>query len=270
MPPPLRRRSEGEPERIRGPVGLETPWTRDFHDLNYEWRRLFAEVLGTFMLVVVAAGGSVVNARVPGQVPLDARVVAPGLVVMSIIYFMGTISGAHLNPAVTLAFAIRRNFPWKRVPGYIAAELAGSVLAAVFLRLALGNVGHLGATEPGAGVSAATTFLIEVVVTAGLISVILGTASGARNIGSNAALAVGGYIILAGLWAAPISGASMNPARSLGPALIGGHYTDEWAYMLGPIAGGVIAVGFAWILRGAPTKTGDAAAQGTIPDVPRP
>jgi aquaporin Z len=268
MPPPLPPPSASDPERVRGPAGLETPWTRDFHNLSYEWRRLFAEVLGTFLLVLVAAGASVVNARIPGQVPLDARVVAPGLMVMSIIYFMGTISGAHLNPAVTIAFALRRNFPWKRVPGYVAAELAGSVLAAVFLRLALGNVGHLGATEPGAGVSAATTLLIEVVVTAGLISVILGTASGARNIGANAALAVGGYIILAGLWAAPISGASMNPARSLGPALIGGHFTDEWAYLIGPVAGGVIAVGFAWILRGPPSQTGDEAAQGTITDAP--
>jgi len=97
--------------------------------------------------------------------------------------------------------------------------------------------------------------------------VILGTASGARNIGANAALAVGGYIGLAGLWAAPISGASMNPARSLGPALVGAHWTAWWAYVIGPLAGGLLAVGFAWILRGPPSKTANEAAQGLLADV---
>jgi aquaporin Z len=250
------------PSPLSEPKNLQTPWSLDFHDLRYEWRRLFSELLGTFLLVLVAAGGAVVNARSHGQVPLDARVVAPGLMVMAVIYFMGTISGAHLNPAVTAAFALRGNFPWRRVPGYLAAQIAGGVLAAGFLRLSLGDIGHLGATEPGAGIGATTTFLIELTLTVGLVSVILGTASGARNIGSNAAIAVAGYISLAGLWAAPISGASMNPARSLGPAIVGGHWTDEWAYILGPLAGAVIAVGFAWILRGRPSLSGDEAAQG--------
>jgi aquaporin Z len=230
--------------------------------MAYEWRRLFSEVFGTFFLVLVAAGGSVVNARSHGGVPLDARVVAPGLIVMAIIYFMGTVSGAHLNPAVTCAFALRGNFPWKRVPGYLAAQLAGAILAAGFLRAVFGNVGDLGATSPGAGSSGWTAALIELVLTAGLVSVILGTASGARNIGANAALAVAGYIILAGLWAAPISGASMNPARSLGPAIVGGHWTDGWAYVVGPLLGGLVAVGFAWILRGPPSVTANEAAQG--------
>jgi aquaporin Z len=241
---------------------LETAWTRDFQNLSYEWRRLFAEVLGTFFLVVVAAGGSVVNAQSHGGVPADARVVAPGLMVTAIIYFMGTVSGAHLNPAVTIAFALRGNFPWKRVPGYLGAEMVGAVAAAAFLRATFSDIGQLGATGPGSGVSAGTVVLIEALLTAGLVSVILGTASGARNIGSNAAIAVAGYIILAGLWAAPISGASMNPARSLGPALVGGHWTDWWAYLVGPLAGAVIAVGIAWILRGPGSRAADAAAQG--------
>ncbi len=259
---------EPQPLSLREPVGLQTEWTRNFHDLSYEWRRLFAEVLGTFMLVLVAAGAPVVDARSHGQVPLDAQVIAPGLMVMAIIYFMGTVSGAHLNPAVTISFALRRNFPWKRVPGYIVAELAGAILAALFLRATFGNVGDLGATAPGAGMSGVTAMLIEMVLTAGLVSVILGTASGARNIGANAALAVGGYIGLAGLWAAPISGASMNPARSLGPALVGAHWTAWWAYVVGPLAGGLLAVGFAWILRGAPSKSASEAAQGLLADVP--
>jgi aquaporin Z len=244
--------------------GLATPWTRDFSNLSYEWRRLFSEILGTFFLVLVAAGAGVVNARSHGQVPLDARVVAPGLMVMAIIYFMGTVSGAHLNPAVTIGFALRRNFPWPRVPAYIVSQMIGAVLAALFLRITFSNVGQLGATLPAPGTSAWTAVLIEAVLTAGLMSVILGTASGARNVGTNAAIAVASYIILAGLWAAPVSGASMNPARSLGPALIGDHLTDWWVYVAGPVAGAVIAVGVAFILRGPRSLAADEAAQGAL------
>ena len=112
-----------EPLWLREPEGLQTAWTGDFHDLSHEWRRLFSEVLGTFLLVLVAAGGAVVNDCSHGQVPLDARVVAPGLMVMAVIYFMGTVGGAHLNPAVTAAFALRANSPWRRVPGYLATWL---------------------------------------------------------------------------------------------------------------------------------------------------
>jgi aquaporin Z len=259
---PLSSRDQGEPFHLTEPPGLETPWTRDFHDLRYEWRRVFAETLGTFLLVLVAAGAAVVNAQSHGRVPLDARVVAPGLMVMAIIYFMGTVSGAHLNPAVTVGFALRRNFPWKRVPGYVGAQLCGSVLAAGFLRLMFSNIGDLGATAPGPGVHAWSATLIEVVLTTGLVSVILGTASGGRNVGTNAAIAVAGYIILAGLWAAPVSGASMNPARSLGPALAGGHWTDWWVYVLGPMGGAVVAVGIAWILRGPPSAVATKVAEG--------
>ena len=247
------------------PLGLQTAWTRDFHDPRYEWRRIFSEALGTFLLVLVAAGSTVVDAYSHGKVPLDAQVVAPGLMVMAVIYFMGTVSGAHLNPAVTIGFALRRNFPWKRVPGYLCAQLIGSTLAAGFLRLMFANVGQLGATAPGPGIDAWKAMLLEVVLTAGLVSVILGTASGARNVGANAAIAVAGYIILAGLWAAPISGASMNPARSIGPALVGDHWTAWWAYLAGPLAGAVVAVGMAQILRGPPTRSGDEAAQGSPP-----
>ena len=119
-------------------------------------------------------------------------VIAPGLMVMAIIYFMGTVNGAHLNPAVTLAFALRRNFPWRRVPGYVIAQLAGGILAALFLRLMFGKIGNIGATVPGEGVSTMQAFFMEVLLTAGLINTILGTASGARNIGTNGALAIGG------------------------------------------------------------------------------
>lgn len=121
----------------------------DFLDRRHEWRRIFSETWGTFLLVVVAAGAGTVGAATGNTVTVAMAVVAPALMVMAIIYFMGTVSGAHLNPAVTLAFAVRRNFLWNRVPGYIAAQIVGAVLAALFLRLMFGVVGHLGATLPG-------------------------------------------------------------------------------------------------------------------------
>ena len=250
----------------RGPREAEPPWVRDPRARRHEWRRLFSEVLGTFLLVVVAAGAPVVDAVSHGQVPLDAQVVAPGLMVMAIIYFMGMVSGAHLNPAVTLSFAARGNFPWSRVPGYMLAQLIGATTASLLLRALFGTVGHLGATLPGPGISSGKALVVETLLTLGLVSVILGTASGARNVGANAALAVGGYIALAGLWAAPISGASMNPARSFGPELLAGDWTSWWAYVAGPIAGGLFAVGIAWILRGPPSLAANLAAQGEIAD----
>jgi aquaporin Z len=244
-------------------AGLELAADDHFDDPRYAWRRLFSELLGTFLLVLAAAGGPVVNAVSHGRVSLSAQVVAPGLMVMAVIYFLGAVGGAHLNPAVTLSFAVRRNFPWRRVPGYVGMQLVGAVVAAAFLRAMFGDVGHLGATLPEHGIGDVKVLLLEAVLTLGLVSVILGTASGARNIGPNAALAVGAYIALAGLWAAPISGASMNPARSFGPAVVGGHWTAFWAYAIGPVLGGLVAVGFAWILRGPPTKAGTEAAQGS-------
>jgi aquaporin Z len=236
----------------------------DFLEARHEWRRLFSEAWGTFLLVVVAAGSGVVGSMSGGAITLAMRAIAPGVMVMAVIYFMGAVGGAHLNPAVTLAFAARRNFPWIRVPGYIMAQLLGGIAAASFLRVMFGNVGNLGATMPGPGVDDFKAFIFEVLLTTGLLSTILGTASGARNIGSNGALAIGGYIALAGLWAAPISGASMNPARSFAPDLLRGTLTTTWIYIAGPIVGAAIAVGFEWILKGKPTESGTSAAQGSL------
>jgi aquaporin Z len=131
----------------------------DFLDSSLEWRRIFAETWGTFLLVVVAAGGGVVAVKSRGAVTLGMMVVAPGLMVMAIIYFMGTVSGAHLNPAVTLAFAMRGNFPWRRVPGYVLAQVIGGVAAALFLRGMFGTIGELGATMPG-NASASSSALV--------------------------------------------------------------------------------------------------------------
>jgi aquaporin Z len=238
----------------------------DFWDDSYEGRRLFSELLGTFFLVLVAVGGGMVNARFGGHaVPAGARVVAPALMVTAIILFMGTVSGAHLNPAVSVAFALRGDFPWKRVPAYVVAQLLGAATATLVLWALIGKQGSAGLTLPGHGISTATAMWWELLLTTGLVSVILGTASGAQQIGPLAAIGVGSYIALAGLWGAPVSGASMNPARSLGPALVLGDWTAWWAYLAGPLAGGAIAAGFAYVLRGrGGGRSGTAAAQGTL------
>ena len=253
-----------DPQRARHLLMLEFGSRAEFDDPSLAYRRLFGELLGTFMLVLVAAGGGVLHAK--GQISLAAAVVAPGLMVMAIILFMGAVSGAHLNPVVSFAFALRGDFPWKRVPRYIAAQLVGATLACLFLLAVLGNVHHLGATLPGPGYHAWQAFLLEIALTGTLVSVILGTASSAQNVGTIGALGVGGYIALAGLWAAPISGTSMNPARSFGPALVSGDWTAYWAYVAGPLIGAVIAVGCAVILRGrGGDPTARTAASGSLP-----
>jgi aquaporin Z len=247
----------------RGLTELELIKT-NFDDPKQEWRRLFSEVLGTFLLVLAGAGGGVVNAVSGGQIERAAAVTAPGFTVMAVIMFMGAISGAHLNPAVTLGFAVRGDFPWRRVPGYIVAELLGSTLAVLLLAAMFGKVGSLGATEPGSGISDTTAMFMEMVLTAGLFSVILGTASKSQNLGPISAIAVGFYVVLAGLWSSPISGASMNPARSFGPDLVLGNFDHYWVYVVGPLVGAGFAIAFAYILRGRADIGGAAAAQGGL------
>jgi aquaporin Z len=237
----------------------------NFLDPKLEWKRIFAELWGTFLLVLVSVGG-LVSASLQNNDAIEALIpIAPGIMVMAIIYFMGTVSGAHLNPAVTIAFAIRRNFPWIRVPGYILAQIGGGWLAALFLGFMFGNaVVAKGMTIPGTGVTPLKALIMEIVLTAGLVNTILGTSSGARNIGPNGAIAVGGYIAMSGLWARPVSGASMNPVRSLAPALVCGDTGLVWIYVVGPLAGALIGVFFEWILKGPPTTAGTIAAQGTL------
>jgi len=256
--------SERDQQRAQHRIALEFGSREEFEDPRFGYRRLFAEALGTFLLVLAAAGGGVLHAK--GQISLSAAVVAPGLTVMAVILFMGAVSGAHLNPVVSIAFALRHDFPWLRIPLYVVAQLVGATLAALFLLGVFGNVEHLGATLPGPGYHTWQALLLEIVLTGGLVSVILGTASRAQNVGSVGALGVGGYVALAGLWAAPVSGASMNPARSFGPALVSGDWSAYWVYLVGPVVGAMIAVACAVILRGR--GGGDpmawAAASGTL------
>jgi aquaporin Z len=237
----------------------------DFMDSSQEWRRLFSELLGTFFLVLVAAGGGMMGQAFPETISRTAEVTAPGLMVMAIIMFMGKVSGAHLNPVVTVAFSLRGDFPWRRVPGYILIQLVGATLAALFLRAVIDVSGTYGSNYPASGYSAGDAFFMEAVLTLGLVSVILGTASGAQNMGIFGAIGVGAYIALAGLWGSPISGASMNPARTFGPDLVGKDFTDYWVYVAGPLVGAGLAVGAAWVLRGAGGgRASSAAAQGNI------
>ncbi len=251
--------------RIAAVLEREPVWARDFTDLSYEWRRLFSELFGTFLLVLAAAGALVVQPLSHGQIGLVAAVSAPALTVLAVILFMGAVSGAHLNPIVSIAFALRRDFLWRRVPGYLLAQLSGAVLASLVLRATFGDVAHVGATLPGPGFSATQAFVIEVMLSLGLVSTILGTASTAQNVGPLSAVGVAGYIALAGLWAGPVSGASMNPVRSIGPAIASAHFHDLWIYLSAPLIGALIAVGAAYVLRGPGGGPASIrAAQGTL------
>ncbi|WP_380166250.1 MIP/aquaporin family protein [Jannaschia sp. R86511] len=233
--------------------------------LTVTLRRLFAEGLGTYLLVLVAAGAGVVDAVSGGEVGRVATVAAPGLLVLAVILSAGAVSGAHLNPVVTLAFAARGDFRWTRVPSYVAAQLVGAVLAAVTLRVLFGDVAHAGATVVGPGFTAVQALSVEVLATLTLVSTILGSSSGAQNVGPLSAMAVGAAIALGGLWAGPVSGASMNPARSIGPQLVDGDVHLLWIYLVGPVLGAGLAVAGARVLRGpGGGPVGTRSAQGDL------
>ena len=241
---------------VRAILALELPSGTRFDESAVEWRRLFAEFFGTLMLVLVAAGASVVNAVIPGGVSPTARVVAPGLMVMALIYATGAVGGAHFNPAVTLCFAVRGNFPWIRVPGYILMQLLGAVAAATCLRALFGNVGDLGATLPSAGISDGQAVTLEIVLTLGLVSVVLGTARGKER-RTNAALAVGALL----RW--PGCGRAIAGAREHGPN-VRAEWSGRWSpgCIRRPTAGGLLAVEAHGVYAVA-VRAGDEAAQGT-------
>ena len=237
----------------------------NFDNPSQEWRRLFAEILGTFFLVLVAAGGGMMAAQFDGAVGRVAAVTAPGLMVTALILCMGKVSGAHFNPVVSLAFALRGDFPWRRVPGYIVAQCAGGLLACLFLQSVINISAGYGATYPAHNTTDYAAVLMEAVLTLGLVSVILGTASGAQNIGIIGALGVGSYIALAGLWASPLSGASMNPVRSMAPDVVANDYAHYLVYLVGPLLGALLAVIAAFVLRGpGGGRAGSSAAQGSL------
>jgi aquaporin NIP len=197
-------------------------------------RRLAAEAIGTFALVFAGAGAVMVDAKTH-QLGHVGVAIAFGLVIMAMIYAVGHVSGAHFNGAVTFAFALTRHFPWPRAGAYWLAQLAGALAAAALLRGSLGNVAHVGATLPSG--SDGQSFLWEVVLSAVLMFVIMAVATDTRAVGEAAAIAIGGTIGLDAMFGGPISGASMNPMRSAGPALVSGDLHSLWIYVLAPPLG---------------------------------
>ena len=197
-------------------------------------RALAAEAIGTFALVFAGAGAIMVDAKTHALGHVGVAITF-GLVIMVMIYAVGHVSGAHFNAAVTFAFALTRHFPWRRAVGYWLAQLTGALAAAALLRASLGDIAHVGATLPSG--SQGQSFLWELVMSAFLMFVILAVATDTRAVGEAAAIAVGGTIALDAMFGGPISGASMNPMRSLGPALVSGDLHALWLYILAPIVG---------------------------------
>lgn len=202
--------------------------------------KLLSELLGTFILVFAGTGAIIVNEVSGGVIGHAGIALTFGLVVMTMIYALGDVSGAHLNPAVTLAFAVARRFDWKDVPRFIGAQMGGACLASGVLRLLFPSNEKLGATLPAG--SATQSFVLEVILTAILMLVILRVSTGAKEKGITAGIAVGGVIALEAMFAGPICGASMNPARSLAPALVSGHLEHLWIYLVAPTLGALLAV----------------------------
>ncbi|MGA8723508.1 MAG: aquaporin [Acidimicrobiales bacterium] len=227
------------------------------------WIRVIVEFLGTFFLVTVAAGAGVINHYAGGgPISRTAAVIAPGAIVMAMIYALGPLSGLHINPAVTLAFAGRGVFKTAWVLPYLVAQMAGAICAALFLQGMYGDVAT-GSNYPIAKPGGEWRSLVmEILLTTILVSVILHTATGYRSIGHNAALAVGATVALLGLFASPISGASMNPARTLGPDIVSTDFHGWWIYILGPLAGAAIAVMIIGLVRGMPDADEREAAEG--------
>ena len=213
-------------------------------------RAFLAEGIGTFALVFSGAGAIVVDARTHELGHVGVAITF-GLVIMAMVYAVGHVSGAHLNPAVSLAFAVSRHFPWPRVLGYWAAQLAGAVLGAALVRLSLGSDADVGATLPSG--SQAQSFVWELILTFFLMFVIMAVATDTRAVGEAAAIAVGGTVGLDAMFGGPVSGASMNPARSIGPALVSGNLHALWLYIVAPIAGAALgAVAYQTVRKEAP------------------
>ncbi|KAG2586310.1 aquaporin NIP1-2-like [Panicum virgatum] len=203
-------------------------------------QKIIAEILGTYFMIFAGCGSVVVNLSTAGTVTFPGICAVWGLVVMVLVYSVGHISGAHFNPAVTVAFATCGRFPWKQVPSYAVAQVLGSTLASLTLRVVFGGATareHFFGTAPSG--SDAQAVALEFVISFYLMFVVSGVATDNRAIGELAGLAVGATVLLNVLFAGPITGASMNPARTLGPAIVAGRYRSVWVYVVGPVCGTV-------------------------------
>jgi aquaporin Z len=203
-------------------------------------KKLLAEFLGTFSLVFAGTGAIVIDEVTHGVIGHAGIALTFGLIVLAMIYTFGDVSGAHLNSAVTLAFAVSGRFGWREVPGFLFAQAAGAIVASVLLHFLFPENVLLGATLPAGAVS--QSFVLELVLTAILMLAILSVSTGAKEKGVNAGIAIGAVIGLEAMFAGPICGASMNPARSLGPALVSGHFEHLWIYLAAPVVGALLAV----------------------------
>ena len=203
-------------------------------------RKLLAEFLGTFCLVFAGTGAIVIDQASNGAIGHAGIAITFGLVVLAMIYTFGDVSGAHLNPAVSLGFVASGRFPWQQAPFYIIAQTGGALLASGLLRFLFPANEILGATLPAG--SETQSFVLELVLTAILMLTILSVSTGAREKGVTAGIAIGAVIALEAMFAGPICGASMNPARSLAPALVSGHLEHLWIYLAAPVTGALLAV----------------------------
>ena len=217
-------------------------------------RRSATEALAAFALVFAGCGSVVANASYKGSLGTVGIALAFGLVIMVMVYATGHLSGAHINPAVTIAFSLTRHFPAREAIVYIGAQCAGAIVAALLL-LAVwpGQPASLGATVPSVGVGSATVY--EAILTALLMFVIMAVATDTRAVGAAAAIAIGGTVGLDALFGGPVTGASMNPARSLGPALASGVWTDFWVYIIGPVVGAALGAFAYQLVRGENGET---------------
>ena len=211
-------------------------------------RAMLAEAIGTFALVFAGCGAIMVNAKTEGALGQVGIAITFGLVIMAMIYAAGHVSGAHFNPAVSFAFALTRHFPWRRLAGYWVAQAVGAVAAAAILRGSLGDIANLGATTPSG--SDGQAFLWELILTFFLMFVIMAVATDSRAVGEAAAIAIGGTVGLDAMFGGPITGASMNPARSLGPALIAPDFSSLWLYLLAPLVGAALGAVAYQLIRG--------------------
>ena len=210
-------------------------------------KKYWAELLGTFFLVFAGTGAIVINAESHGAISHVGIALVFGLAVLALIYTFGDISGAHFNPAVTTAFAMAGRFPWVEVPRYLSAQLVGALAASSLLRALFPLQTLLGSTLPAG--SAVQSLVLETILTNFLMIVILSVSTGAKEKGITAGIAIGAVIALEALFAGPICGASMNPARSIGPALVSGHLESLWIYVTGPLAGAILAVPVCCLVR---------------------
>lgn len=227
--------------------------------------RLVAECFGTFCLVFAGTGAIAVDQTTGGAVTHVGIAITFGLVVMAMIYALGDVSGAHLNPAVTIGFWVARRFSGRQVPGYVAAQLAGAFAASLLVLLLFPASPTLGATIPSGPVT--QSLGLEVVLTLILMFVILRVSSGPKETGIMAGIAIGGVVGLEAMFAGPISGASMNPARSLAPAILSGHVDTAWVYVVAPLAGAVVAVTVHSLMRRRPDRAETNMNGDSIPAV---